>query len=201
MKKLYLLLALLLLLSGCGKTPDISQPTEPSSHTTQPTVPSTVVTESTEQTPEAVPVVFDIYAVNDLHGKLADTDAQPGVDELSTYLKQAKQTGNTIFLSTGDMWQGASESNLTDGLIVTEWMNQTDFAAMTLGGHEYDWGEDTIRKNKQMAEFPFLGINVYNRNTDTQADYCQSSLVIDRDGVQIGIIGAIGNCYYSISSE
>lgn len=146
-------------------------------------------------------VRFDIYAVNDLHGKLADTEYQPGVDELTTYLKKEQKSGNTILLSTGDMWQGASESNMTGGLMMTEWMNRLGFAAMTLGGHEFDWGEDGIRQNAEVAEFPFLGINVYSRQTDSRVDYCQSSLVVDMAGVQIGIIGAIGNCYGSIASQ
>ena len=172
MKKLWILPALLLLLGGCGQA--VSQP--------QPADRGRLVS-------------FDIYAINDLHGKLADTDTQPGLDELSTYLKDAQRAGNTILLSTGDMWQGASESNLTEGLILTEWMNRMGFAAMTLGGHEFDWGEETIRKNEQLAEFPFLGINIYNRETGTRADYCQSSTVVELESAQIGIIGAIGNCY------
>ena len=99
------------------------------------------------------------------------------------------------------MWQGASESNLTRGFIVTEWMNEMDFTAMTMGGHEYDWGEDLIRQNRELAEFPFLAINVYSRETDRQVDYCQSSLIVEAEGVQIGIIGAIGDCYSSISAD
>ena len=178
MKKLCLLLALLLVLTGCGTAES------PSNSWKEPEL-----------------VTFDIYAINDLHGKLADTDQQPGVDELSTYLKQARESGNVILLSTGDMWQGASESNLTGGFIVTEWMNQMGFAAMTIGGHEYDWGEEQIRQNKDLAEFPFLGINVYSRTTQQQVDYCQSSVMVEIDGAQIGIIGAIGNCYYAIDSE
>ena len=150
---------------------------------------------------EVMLVTCDIYAINDLHGKLADTNFQIGVDELSTYLKHAQAGGNTILLSIGDMWQGTSESNLTGGFLVTEWMNQLGFAAMTLGGHEFDWGEEQIRKNLQLAEFPFLAINIYDNQTNRQVDYCQSSLVVDIQGAQIGIIGAIGNCYNSIASE
>ena len=183
-KKLCILLAFFLLLSGCAKEAPPA---------TQSAVSATVSTESAEPF-----VFFDIYAVNDLHGKLADTDFQPGVDELSTYLKQSE---NTILLSTGDMWQGASESNQTGGLIVTEWMNRMGFAAMTLGGHEFDWGEAQIRKNLELAQFPFLAINIYDRQTLARVDYCQSSVIVDMDGAQIGIIGAIGNCYNSISSE
>ena len=47
------------------------------------------------------------------------------------------------------------------------------------------------RKICEKAEFPFLGINVYSRQTDSRVDYCQSSLVVDMAGVQIGIIGAM----------
>lgn len=199
MKIFCLLLVLLLLLGGCNKENGKTLTTQP---------PANIADHEDKQeegfrdnNPEVRYISFDIYAINDLHGRLADTDYQPGVDELSTYLKQAQQTKNTILLSTGDMWQGSLESNLTGGLIVTEWMNYMDFTAMTMGGHEYDWGEDGIRQNKELAEFPFLGINVYSRETDQRADYCQSSVVVDIEGVQVGIIGAIGNCYFSISAE
>lgn len=145
---------------------------------------------------------FDIYVVNDLHGKLVDTSQQPGVDELTTYLKGASIINdNVILLSSGDMWQGSSESNLTEGLMVTEWMNDLDFAAMTLGNHEYDWGEESLLKNHEAAQFPFLGINIYDRSTNSRVEYCDASVVIERSGVQIGIIGAMGDCYSSISSQ
>ena len=173
MKKLCFLLVFVLLLTGCGG--------------------------QTDPQPESNLVSFDIYAVNDLHGRLTDTDTQPGVNELSTYLTQ--QPENTILLATGDMWQGTAEANATKGLIVTEWMNRTGFTAMTMGGHEFDWGEEWVRENNRIAEFPLLAINVYSRETNQRVDYCQSSVVVEIDGVQIGIIGAIGDCYSSVSSE
>ena len=151
---------------------------------------------------ESVVVVIDFYAMNDLHGKFCDSDTQPGVDELASYLKSRKDTDDhTLFLSSGDMWQGAAESNLTKGLILTEWMNAMGFVSMTLGNHEYDWGEDAIRKNQETAGFPLLAINIYDRSTGKPVNYCTPSVVVERDGVQIGIIGAIGDCYSSISKE
>ena len=147
-------------------------------------------------------VVIDFYVLNDLHGKFCDTDTQPGVDELATYLKNMEASDdNVVFMSSGDMWQGTAESNLTGGVILTEWMNQMNFVSMTLGNHEYDWGEAAIRKNLEVAEFPFLAINVYDVSTNKLADYCTPSVMIERDGVKIGIIGAMGDCYSSISSD
>ena len=151
---------------------------------------------------ESVLTTFDFYAINDLHGKFADTANQPGVDELTTYFSQARlENENTIIVASGDMWQGSAESNLTQGKIVTDWMGEVGFAAMTLGNHEYDWGEDYIEANAEIAKFPFLAINVYDKETNTLAAYCQPSTVIEQNGVKIGLIGAIGDCYSSISGD
>lgn len=147
-------------------------------------------------------VYIDFYSVNDLHGKLANADSHPGVDELTTYLKNARKTDqNAVFLSAGDMWQGSSESNMTKGLIMTDWMNELDFTAMAIGNHEYDWGEEYVRTNSNAAEFPFIAINIYDSETDRLASYCTPSVVVETDGVQIGIIGAIGDCYSSIATD
>lgn len=150
----------------------------------------------------SVLVAIDFYAINDLHGKLDDADGQPGVDELTTYLKNAKKSDDhTVLLSSGDMWQGSAASNLTKGIIMTDWMNELDFAAMTLGNHEFDWGEEYIEDNAEAAEFPMLAINVYDRDTKERVDYAEASVMVERGEVRIGIIGAIGDCYSSISPD
>ena len=145
---------------------------------------------------------IDFYTFNDLHGKFENTDDNTGVDELTTYLENRKNIDeHFVLLSTGDMWQGGSASNETHGRIITDWMNYLGFEAMALGNHEFDWGQDAIRTNVAMAEFPILAINIYDNATGKRVDYCEPSVMIERGGVQIGIIGAIGDCYSSISSE
>lgn len=149
-----------------------------------------------------VVVIIDFYSINDLHGKFCDTDAQPGVDELAAYLKSREEADdNVVLLSAGDMWQGSAESNLTFGAILTEWMNELGFVSMTLGNHEYDWGSKRIKENAAIAEFPFLAINVFDVKTNKLVDYCAPSVMINEGGVDIGIIGAIGDCYSSIASD
>ena len=150
----------------------------------------------------SVLVTVDFYAINDLHGKFDDTDSQPGVDELTTYLKNAKKTDDhAVFLSAGDMWQGSAESNMTKGKIITDWMNALEFEAMTLGNHEFDWGEEPVEDNAKLAKFPMLAINIFDKETNKRVDYASASVMVERGGVKIGIIGAIGNCYSSISPD
>lgn len=151
---------------------------------------------------KSVIVYVDFYNINDLHGKFADADSNIGVDELTTYLKNARnEDDHAFFLSTGDMWQGSAESNMTKGQIVTDWMNELDFIAMAIGNHEYDWGGEYIEKNAELAEFPFLAINIYDRATNKLASYCKPSVMVDAGSVQVGFIGAIGDCYSSIAVD
>ena len=143
---------------------------------------------------------FDIFAFNDIHGVFQDTDTDVGVARLTTYLKKEK-TENTILLSAGDSWQGSSESNLTSGKIMTEWMNEIGLHAMTLGNHEFDWGEEAIIENSELANFPLLAINIYDKDTNQPVSYAKPSVMVDLGEIQVGIIGAIGDCYSSISGE
>lgn len=195
------LMGIVALSAGCGELPDTSQS---SSQEQGCAIEHTDVDANgvCELCAESTLRTFDIFALNDIHGKFADTDTQIGVDELTTYLKQAKAGNeNTIFLSTGDTWQGSAESNLTKGLIMTDWMNELGFSAMTLGNHEYDWGEAYIEENLEAANFPFLAINVYDRATNERVEYCQPSVMIEKNGAKIGVIGAMGDCYTSIAED
>ena len=145
---------------------------------------------------------LDIFAMNDLHGKVRDGDSHPGVDEFTTYFKQVKaENPNAFLLSSGDMWQGAAASNVTKGRLVNDWMSEVGFVSMTLGNHEYDWGGDYIAANAAEASFPYLAINVYDASTGARVDYCEASVMYETNGVKVGIIGAMGDCYSSISSD
>ena len=147
-------------------------------------------------------VVIDFYAVNDFHGAVKDSSSNPGIEKMSTKLKELVSIKeNAVLLSSGDMWQGSIYSNNTRGNLVTEWMNQMNFVSMTVGNHEFDWGEGTIIKNRELANFPTLGINVYSKETKQRVSYLDASTMIEKGGIKIGIIGAIGNCYSSISAS
>ena len=150
---------------------------------------------------ESVLAELSFYGVNDLHGKIIENTTQPGVAAFTTYMKNlyADPAREEILLSSGDMWQGTVESSSNRGQLMTEWMNEVGFVSMTLGNHEYDWGADAITANGKLAKFPFLAINVtYNGKA---VDYCKASAIVERGGIKIGIIGAIGDCLSSISGD
>ncbi|MCM1289448.1 MAG: 5'-nucleotidase C-terminal domain-containing protein [Corallococcus sp.] len=150
---------------------------------------------------ESVITNLAFYSFNDLHGQFKDSDSQPGLDEFTTYIKNlyADNAQEEILLSAGDMWQGSVESSSTKGKLMTTWMNEVGFSAMALGNHEFDWGLNSIKEAAEIANFPILGINVTVNGS--QPDYIKSSVIVEKGGVKVGIIGAIGNCLSSISGE
>ncbi len=150
----------------------------------------------------SVIVNIDIYAVNDLHGRFSGENDKNGVDTMTTFFKlQELSDPNNILISSGDTWQGSSESNNTKGAMLTEWMQKVGFVSMTLGNHEFDWGTEKIQENSKNFDIPFLAINVYSKATNKLVDYCQPSVMVERAGVKVGIIGAIGDCYSSIQAD
>lgn len=163
---------------------------------------SSSTSSSSQQPIEPHYVSFDVYPFNDTHGNVIDTPSEGiSLSKTATALKEMAEGKETVYISQGDMWQGSIESNYTKGNLVTEWMNSMGFVSMTVGNHEFDWGQDPIKNNIALANFPMLGINVIKRDTYRRVDYLEPSTTFMRGDAKIGVIGAIGNCYSSISSS
>ena len=144
-------------------------------------------------------VTLDVYGFNDVHGNVMDTTLGVGIAKTTTFMKNKTEGQNSLLISSGDMWQGSLESNSNRGVLMTKWMQQLNFTSMTIGNHEFDWGTQVIKNNSANYDLPILGINIIDKTTNKRADYVSPSTVVSRGGAKIGIIGAVGNCYSSIS--
>ncbi len=138
---------------------------------------------------------LNFYALNDFHGAFMydSSYSQTGLSRIGNYLVEQKNKDqeNTIILSSGDMFQGGAESNITRGKIVIDAMNQIGFDSMTIGNHEFDWGEQTLKEMEKQMNFPLLGINIFYANTKNRPSYLKPSTIVEKEGIRIGIIGSI----------
>lgn len=219
-KHLLLLSTLLISLSSCGIFNSTSTSGDTVTHTDSDENNSTISQSSTsldDKDPGSGEI--DIYCINDFHGRvMKQTDEYAGgISRLSTYLnnKKASNPDGTIFLNAGDLWQDTYDSGQNRGELLTKASVEIGFEAMALGNHEFDWGVETIKHNKAIAEssenatqFTFLGCNIYNYDNTTNKATTQASdiaspyKVIERGDIRIGIIGAIGeNQITSITSS
>ncbi len=141
---------------------------------------------------------FTFFALNDFHGSVINDKG--GLSVIGNYIitEKNKYPDTTIVLSSGDMFQGSAISNMTQGGVVVECMNEIGFDAMAIGNHEFDWGIETIKNynNKTTevkSEFPIICCNIYEKATNKPVDWCEPFTIVEKSGVKIGIIGAIGS--------
>lgn len=138
---------------------------------------------------------LNFYALNDFHGAfLYDEDyEQTGLSRIGNYLINQKENDpeNTFIISSGDMFQGGAESNITHGEVVIEAMNAIGFDSMTIGNHEFDWGIERLETMSEQMDFPLLGINIFKSNDNSRPSFLNPSTVVERDGIRVGIIGSI----------
>lgn len=140
---------------------------------------------------------IDFYEISDFHGAVNEEPSNIGLSKLASYfdIKRSSNEGGTVILSSGDMFQGSAESNLTRGYMVNYSMNYMGFDSMTLGNHEYDWTTDWIKKNANLVydgyKIPYLCANLIEKSTGKIPDFAKKSVIINRGNYKIGIIGSM----------
>lgn len=136
---------------------------------------------------------LDFYNFNDVHGALTENGNEPGIAKLSTYLKSnIKDESKAILTSSGDMWQGSGDSNITRGQLMLDWMKYLNFSAMAIGNHEFDWKMETIMYNNMFKGIPLLACNILYSKTMWPVEWVKPYTTVTRNGIRVGIIGAIG---------
>jgi len=166
--------------------------------------------------PAAGPVHVVIVHTTDVHGWFnGHAETPPGGGEgvvwgglptLAAYIDvlRAENDGRLLVVDSGDMFQGTLESNLFEGAAVVRGYNRIGYAAAAVGNHEFDFGplgEDVVarkpgddplgalKRNTQLAMFPFLSANMVEKSTGQTPDWAKPYTIVTRGGAKIGIIG------------
>lgn len=151
---------------------------------------------------------LNILAVNDLHAYIErDRYGKGGIANTAYLIDQMRGENpldDTILIANGDM----GVMSPSKGLAVVECMNAMRFDAMGIGNHELDYGTepflayfDGVVINGE-ADFPLLNANMRLRSDHTllmvEGGNVFESIIVRREGIRIGIISYIGNCYNSV---
>jgi 5'-nucleotidase / UDP-sugar diphosphatase len=132
-----------------------------------------------------------ILHVNDFHGfaepytPLGSERVQGGIAYLAGEVRRLRAEKPTLLLAAGDMIQGNNWANLFQGKSTIEVMNAMKFDAMVVGNHEFDFGQEVLRKRIAEAGFPVLGANVEG------FDELRPYMIKEVGGVRIAIIGVV----------
>ncbi|WP_299732448.1 bifunctional metallophosphatase/5'-nucleotidase [uncultured Tateyamaria sp.] len=113
-----------------------------------------------------------------------------GSARLITAINDARgRSNNSILVDGGDQFQGTLFYTYYKGALAAEMMNQMGYDAMTVGNHEFDDGPEVLRGFMDAVEFPILMSNADVTQEPLLADKLPKSVIIERGGEKIGLIG------------
>lgn len=129
-----------------------------------------------------------VLSTNDMHAKILQ------FPRLASAVEACRDTAELVLLvDAGDRWTGNAYVDKTSapGKPVIELMNRLGYDAATLGNHEFDHGQAYLGRMLDSMDFPVVCANV-------ASDTCTfpqlpASVVLERGGLRIGIVGAVTN--------
>ena len=113
-----------------------------------------------------------------------------GSARLVTAIAEARaRSNNSILVDGGDQFQGTLFYTYYKGALAAEMMNKMGYDAMTVGNHEFDDGPEVLRGFMDAVTFPVLMSNADVSAEPLLADTLAKSIVIERGGEKLGLIG------------
>lgn len=151
-----------------------------------------------------------IMTTTDIHSYLMPYDYMNdaevddyGLVKTATLIDQIRANhDNTILFDNGDIFQGsllgeleATVEPLEEGetQAIIKAFNELDYAAASIGNHEFNFGLDFLDNAIETSNFPWLNANVYEAGTDLEEHRFQPYEIIEHevDGktITLGVIG------------
>jgi 2',3'-cyclic-nucleotide 2'-phosphodiesterase (5'-nucleotidase family) len=143
---------------------------------------------------------------NDMHGHIAPEPAKfmnpanppplGGGASAARYIKSVRAAAaaageEVLLMDVGDMFQGTPIGNKTRGSAVVEYYNAIGYRFAVPGNHDFDMGRENTERLAKMSNFPWICANLYEQSTGTFVDWVQPTLMLDYQGIRIGVVGII----------
>lgn len=128
--------------------------------------------DKTKQKPRSGEFLLPVMETTDIHGYIVSREddffhyrmayiADKAKDIRGRGAEYAKD--RLLLLDGGDLYQGASISNLLGGQPVSAAADRMDYDAVALGNHEFDWGiENTVDPDATMPDYEWAGSRQVN---------------------------------------
>lgn len=113
-----------------------------------------------------------------------------GMARMVTAIEAAKaRNDNYMLVDAGDQFQGTLFYQYYKGETAAEFMNGLGYDAMAVGNHEFDDGPEALEDFVKLANFPVLMSNADLSGEPGLKDIIEKSVVIEKAGEKIGLIG------------
>lgn len=136
-------------------------------------------------------VRLTIFHTNDIHGWIMPREKEGrrigGMAAAAAVIK--KVSGPKLVLDAGDWFQGTPEGSLSQGRCVVDLFNALPYDAVTIGNHEFDYGEPNLRRLAGRLKVPVVSANIYQEADGRRLSYVRPWIVKEVSGLKIGLFG------------
>ncbi|WP_313340398.1 5'-nucleotidase C-terminal domain-containing protein [Sedimentibacter sp.] len=128
-----------------------------------------------------------IIHTNDTHARLLGTGNEIGFAKIATIIKETKEINpNTLILDAGDTLHGMPIVNISKGENALKVLAAAGYDYMTLGNHDFNYGQERLLELKDLSEVEMLSANVLNEKGES---LFTPYAIKEIGGVKIGIFG------------
>ena len=129
-----------------------------------------------------------LLSYNDIQTAAAEDEDFP---RLVTLIQQrrAAADGPVVVVGGGDQVGPHALSPVSQWRAPVDVLNTVEPDADVIGNHEFDYGFDAISDVTADSEFPWLATNLVDSDTGEAFDGAESSRIVERGGVSVGLIG------------
>ena len=127
---------------------------------------------------------------NDIHGHI-EAYREGGLERIALFSKLLRRLhpGEVLLLAGGDTSLGTPLSGQFHGKPTAEIMASMSYDAVTLGNHEFNWGQDKMRALTKAMGAPVLCANLVSE-AGSHPPYPSHS-VVEKNGIKLAIVGLV----------
>lgn len=132
-------------------------------------------------------IPLDILSHADFMGRIRKSNLSPGLAAFSATVERVRSVNpaGTLLLDAGDEFT----IYFWGGLPVVGGLNLLGTDALTLGNHEFDWGQEFLEECIAQCAFPVLCSNIRQKDTGQPVAGTIPYTIFERRGVKIGVLG------------
>lgn len=125
-----------------------------------------------------------VIHANDIHSSIED------MGKLAGYIDEKKaESDHVVFVSPGDIFSGDPVVDLQDGAPMVDLMNDVGLETMTIGNHEFDYGQEAFAQNEADSDFTWLSANTSIEDSSIPIEEPAAYDEINVNGIDIALLG------------
>ncbi|QKS72403.1 5'-nucleotidase C-terminal domain-containing protein [Paenalkalicoccus suaedae] len=131
---------------------------------------------------------LDVLHTNDMHAKIAN------FGKVSGFINSVRdEAEHDLYLDAGDIFSGSPVVDLQEGEPMVTLLNAMNLDLMTIGNHEFDYGQDAFAARNAESDFPWIAANMDVVDESIAIEQPEPYEIYEFGDVSVGVLGITQN--------